>query len=453
MNYFTSINPYNLQPILEYKCHTFNDVQEKITLSDNAFRSWKSASSEHKSDCLIRLATVLRKNKTSYAATITAEMGKPITESLAEIEKCATTCEYYANNIDVFVKPKAIQADVENTFVAYQPLGIILGIMPWNFPFWQVFRFAIPTISAGNTVLLKHAPNVTGCSLAIEQAFNEAGFDDFVYQSLIIENSLTESILQDFRVKGMSLTGSEKAGSAVASLAGKYLKKSVLELGGSDPFIVLNDADIQKAAELGIQSRLQNAGQVCISAKRFIVEETVKDEFLQAILNQLSIWKPNDPTFATTKMGPLARIDLADNIERQYRETIRHGAKSLVTFHRENCLVYPMILDNVHQESIAFTEETFGPLIAISAVQNERQAIELANKSTYGLGASIFSTDVEKAEKLALEINAGIVFVNGLVKSDPRFPIGGINNSGYGRELSYFGMHEFMNAKTVVRIS
>ena len=215
---------------------------------------------------------------------------------------------------------------------------------------------------------------------------------------------------------------------------------------------MLKDADIQKAAELGIQSRLQNAGQVCISAKRFIIEESVKEEFVQAILNQLPIWKPNDPALSITKMGPLARIDLAENIERQYRETIRQGAKSLANFRRENCLVYPMILENVHSESIAFTEETFGPLIAISSVQNEEQAIELANKSVYGLGASIFSTDIEKAEKLALEINAGIIFVNGLVKSDPRFPIGGINNSGYGRELSYFGMHEFMNAK-VVRIA
>ena len=452
MSYFISTNPYNLQPIEEYKCHTFSDILQKITFADVSFQNWKSTSSAHKSDCLIKLAAVLRKNKTNYAAIITAEMGKPITESLAEIEKCASTCEYYANNIDTFIESKAIQTNAKKTYILYQPLGIILGIMPWNFPFWQVFRFVIPAISAGNTVLLKHAPNVTGCSLAIEKAFKEAGFDDFVYQSLIIENDLTESILQDFRVKGVSLTGSEKAGSAVASLAGKYLKKSVLELGGSDPFIVLKDADIQKAAKLGIQSRLQNAGQVCVSAKRFIVEETVKEEFVQAILAQLANWKPNDPTSPTTKMGPLARIDLADNIERQYREAIIQGAKSLTNFDRENCLMYPMILDNVTPESIAFSEETFGPLIAISTVKNDTQAIELAKKTTFGLGASIFSADIEKAEKLALEINAGIVFVNDLVKSDPRFPIGGINHSGYGRELSYFGMHEFMNVK-VLRIS
>lgn len=452
MHHFISTNPYNLQAIAEYKCHTSSEVLHKITLSDNAFQNWKSSSSNYKSDCLLRLASVLRKNKTNYAATITAEMGKPITESLAEIEKCATTCEYYANNMEVLLASKAIQTDAQKTGIAYQPLGVILGIMPWNFPFWQVFRFAIPSISAGNTVLLKHAPNVTGCSLAIEQAFEKAGFEDFVCQSLIIENSLTESILQDFRVKGVSLTGSEKAGSAVASLAGKYLKKSVLELGGSDPFIVLKDADIQKAAQIGIQSRLQNAGQVCVSAKRFIVEQAVKEEFVQAVLDQLPSWKPNNPTLLDTKMGPLARIDLAENIERQYRETLSQGAKSLANFYRENCLVYPMILDSVHSESTAFTEETFGPLIAISSVQNETQAIELANKTKYGLGACIFSADIEKAEKLALKINAGIVFVNDLVKSDPRFPIGGINNSGYGRELSYFGMHEFMNAK-VVRIA
>ena len=452
MRQFISTNPYTLQSIAEYKCHSLGEVQEKISFADNTFRTWKTSSTQRKSDCLIRLAEILRKNKANYAAIITAEMGKPITESLAEIEKCESTCQYYADNIDVLLARKAIQTEAHKTYITYQPLGIILGIMPWNFPFWQVFRFAIPTISAGNTVLLKHAPNVTGCGLAIEQAFKEAGFDGGVYQALIIENGLTESILQDFRVKGVSLTGSEKAGSAVASLAGKHLKKSVLELGGSDPFIVLKDADIQKAAQIGIQSRLQNAGQVCVSAKRFIVEETVKEEFVQAVLNLLPNWKPEDPMLPTTKMGPLARTDLAENIERQYRETLSQGATSLSNFYRENCLVYPMILDNVHSESIAFTEETFGPLIAISSVENETQAIELANKTSYGLGASIFSRDIEKAERLALEVNAGLVFVNGMVKSDPRFPIGGINNSGYGRELSYFGMHEFMNAK-VLRIA
>lgn len=449
MTHFKSINPFNLELIAEYRTHSISEVQKKIENADTSFQEWKNSSSEFRSDCLLKLASTFRKKKTTYAALITSEMGKPITEALAEMEKCAATCEYYAYHLDTLLQNKNLASNASRTYVRYQPLGTILGIMPWNFPFWQAIRFAIPCIAAGNTILLKHAPNVTGCSIALENAFAESGFPACIYQSLVVENEKVAYILQDFRVKGVSVTGSEKAGKAVASLAGANIKKSVLELGGSDPFIILQDADIEKAATIGLQSRLQNAGQVCVSAKRFIVEANVKDAFVDAIQKQLPAWRPNDPTLPSTKLGPMARIDLAENIERQYYQTLEQGAKSLTDFTRTGCMVAPMLLDNVPSKSVAFQEETFGPLIAICSVKDAEEALYVANDTPFGLGASIFSNDVAKAEDLASKINAGIVFVNEMVKSDPSYPIGGIQLSGYGRELFNFGMHEFMNAKVI----
>ena len=449
MNYFSIINPYSLQVIDEHSLDTPVDIQTKISNSEMAFQHWKKVSKEQRAIHLMKLAVVLRKNKTEYANLITAEMGKPITEALAEIEKCASTCTFYAEHAADFSKNIQISTEAQKTYVTFQPLGVILGVMPWNFPFWQVFRFAIPTLAVGNSILLKHASNVTGCALAIEQAFVEAEFPIQLFQTLKIKSDQVDAIIRDNRIKGVSLTGSEGAGRAVAATAGASLKKTVLELGGSDPFIVLKDADLNKAVQIGVLSRMQNAGQVCISAKRFIVEESVREAFINGMTKELSDWIPTDPSLASTKMGPMARLDLALEIEKHYHDAIKQGAHAVSVFQRENCLVHPMVLDKVRPGNVAFEVETFGPLAAIISAKDEKEAIALANQTTFGLGATIFSQDIEKAERLGLEIASGMVFVNSIVKSDPRFPIGGINNSGYGREMAGFGMHEFANIKTM----
>ncbi len=450
MKFFQTINPYNLQKIAEHEIESSNSIQTKLSLANSAFRYWCSVKSWQKTEILKKTASLLRSNKTILAVAITEEMGKPITESLAEIEKCALTCDYYGQNHAELLEEQKIKTEFFKSYVTYQPLGIILGIMPWNYPFWQVIRFAIPTLTAGNVVLLKHAPNVLGCAKLLESIFLEAGFPEGVFQNLVINTENIKEIIADQRVKGVSLTGSEKAGSEVASISGCFLKKTVLELGGNDPFIVLKDADLDKAASVALQSRMQNAGQVCISAKRWIVEESVKDAFTAKVLKNLQEWVPADPMLQSTKMGPLARLDLAENIEKQYHAAVDKGAIPLNQFKRDNCLVTPVILDNVGHESVAFREETFGPLAAIISSKTEDYAIALANDSRFGLGATIFTEDLEKAEKIALRINSGIVYVNGLVKSDPRLPVGGINNSGYGRELGSMGLMEFVNVKSII---
>ena len=450
MKRFQTINPYTLQVINDYEIDPVPLIQHKIKLAGNASRYWGNVKIWEREEILKKLGSLLRQNKTIIAALITEEMGKPITESLAEVEKCALTCEYYGNNLTKFLDQQEVHTEYLKSYIAYQPLGVILGIMPWNFPLWQVIRFAVPTIAAGNVVLLKHAPNVLGCSKNLENIFLDAGFPEGVFQNLVVDTEVIKDILSDSQIKGVSLTGSERAGKSVAALAGSNIKKSVLELGGNDPFIVLKDADLDKAASVALQSRMQNGGQVCISAKRWIVEESVKEAFTEKIMKQVHHWKPEDPMLMTSKMGPLARLDLAENIEAQYKEAIKQGAVSLTEFSRENCMVQPMILDNVSHESVVIREETFGPLAAIVSAKTEEYAIALANDSRFGLGATIFTEDKDKGEKFALKINAGIVFVNELVKSDPRFPVGGTGNSGYGRELGRMGVHEFVNAKTVI---
>ena len=450
MNCFQTINPYTFVSIAEHLIDSESIVQQKINASQDAFRYWGILKHWPKAEILKKLAILLRVNKTFLGSQITAEMGKPITESLAEVEKCALTCEFYATHAATFLQNQDVKSEFIKSYISYQPLGIILGIMPWNFPLWQVIRFAIPTLSAGNVVLLKHAPNVLGCSKSLENLFLEAGFPEGVFQSIVVETESIKAIIGDSRIKGVSLTGSESAGRAVASLAGNHIKKSVLELGGNDPFVVCKDADLDKAVAAAIQSRMQNAGQVCISAKRIIVEQSVKDEFNSRFLKLVPNWTPGDPTLPSTKMGPLARIDLAENIEKQYNEAVKHGAVSLTNYHRDNCLVYPMVLDNVCHASIAFREETFGPLAAIISAKTEEYAIALANDSCFGLGATIFTEDREKGERLAQSINTGTVFVNEPVRSDPRFPVGGINNSGYGRELGSMGLMEFVNVKSLI---
>jgi succinate-semialdehyde dehydrogenase/glutarate-semialdehyde dehydrogenase len=370
-------------------------------------------------------------------------------EAITEIEKSAGACQYFAENAEKFLADETIKTDSRKSLVSFHPTGTILAVMPWNFPFWQVIRFAAPALMAGNVGVLKHASNVSGCSLLLEEIFLNAGFPEGVFQSLLIDNRQIETILQSDIVQGVALTGSEFAGSQVASLAGKYIKKAVLELGGSDPFIVLADADLESAAKIATQSRMQNAGQSCISAKRFIVDERVKDEFTSRFLENINLLRQGDPFVETTTTGPLARVDLAEALEIQLNSSISQGARLLTGGRGEGANFRPALLDQVRPGMQAFDEETFGPLAAVVTVSSDEEAVEVANSSRYGLGASVWTRDPERGERIARQIESGSVFINALMKSDARLPFGGVKKSGYGRELSEFGIKEFVNIKSI----
>ena len=446
---FKSINPYSDETIEEFNTLTDEDLSNKLKRSTAAFEGWKRTPFNERAALFHNVAKLLRENKSSYARTISLEMGKAINEALGEVEKCAWVCEYYAENAEAFLKDEFIESDAQKSFVSYEPIGAILAVMPWNFPYWQVFRFAAPYLMAGNVALLKHAPNVCKCAIEIENIFREAGFPEGIFQSLIIEVKQVEKVLESHIVQAATLTGSEKAGASVASLAGKNIKKTVLELGGSDPFIVLADADIEKAATVAVQSRMLNAGQSCIAAKRFLVIDSIKDEFTDVVLKKIAALKTGDPLSKDTTTGPLARIDLAENLYRQVQATVKSGAGLLIGGNQDKARFEPALLVDVKPGMVNFDEETFGPAANIIPVADEKQAILYANQSIYGLGASIWTTDNERAVKLAKEIHTGGVFINSLVKSDPRLPFGGIKKSGYGRELSHHGIKEFVNAKTI----
>ncbi|ADB40389.1 NAD-dependent succinate-semialdehyde dehydrogenase [Spirosoma linguale] len=451
---FTSINPYSQKRIQTYRADSVPAIERKLKQADRAFADWSALSLPERTDYLRKVGQYLTANKQRYGELITAEMGKTMKEAIGEVEKCAATCTFYADHADAFLANQSIQSDrtdgpAEKSFVTYQPLGVVLAIMPWNFPFWQVMRFAIPGLIAGNVGLLKHAPNVFGCSLAIEEAFRECGLPTGVFQSLLVDVPVVEDLLKDKRVKAVTLTGSGRAGSSVAGIAGREIKKSVLELGGSDALIVLADADLDKAAEVAVKSRMQNAGQSCIAAKRFIIEKSVKKAFTERVLHQISQIRQGDPMDEATTMGPMARLDLADSIERQYQQTLAKGAKRLTGGEREGCNVQPILLDNVKPGMAAFDEETFGPLAVLIDAKDEVDAIRLANHSDFGLGSAIWTQDLDRAERLAYQIQAGSVFINGLMRSDARVPFGGIKMSGFGRELSEAGIKEFTNVKTI----
>lgn len=446
---FKSVNPYDQSFIGEFALHDEVAVQKKLALSAKAFKQFRLESFEQRSVWMANAAKILRKNLDDYARLITLEMGKAISESRVEIDKCARACEHYAIHAEALLKDLHISTEAKKSFVHYQPIGAVLAIMPWNFPFWQVFRFAAPSLMAGNVGLLKHAPNVCKTSLEIEKIFLEAGFPEGVFQSLIIDVDQVEGILQHDIVQAATLTGSEYAGSQLASLAGKNIKKSVLELGGSDPFIVLPDADFAKAAEVATQSRMRNAGQSCIAAKRFIVLEKAKDEFLHHFQKNIMALKQGNPLNDDTTMGPMARIDLAEKLEKQLHASTALGAKILLGGKRHDTAFEPTMLDHVTAGMPAFDEETFGPIAAIITVKSEAEAVAVANNSRYGLGASIWTKDSDKGAALAKQIETGAVFVNFLMRSDVRLPFGGIKKSGYGRELSETGIKEFMNAKTI----
>lgn len=433
----------NNQIIQEYAEYSKEQVDTKINNSHTAFQVWSKTDFDYRAHKLRLVGEVLIAGKQSYAEIISQEMGKPLTEAIKEVEKCAWVCEYYADHAQEFLKDEFITTEYTRSYVTYRPLGIVLAIMPWNFPFWQVFRFAAPTLMAGNTAVLKHASNVSGCALAIEEIFKKAGLDANIFQTLLVSAKNVEPIIANPLVKAVTLTGSTRAGKTVAQLAGAHLKKTVLELGGSDPYIILDDADLDIAAKLCTTSRLLNCGQSCIAAKRFIVHEKIHDIFIQKVKEQIQ----------NAKLGPMARIDLRDELHQQVKKSIELGAKCIEggEIPKGAGAFYPAtILSNVKKDMPAYDEEIFGPVFSIIKVKDLPEALAVANDTEFGLGAAIFSKNLESTEKVAKqELLAGACFINDFVKSDPRLPFGGIGQSGYGRELSHHGIKEFVNVKTI----
>lgn len=446
---FTSVNPWNQEIVGTHTAHTTDEMELILNQSADAFKSWSREPLTRRTDLIKKAGQVLRDNVEEYAVMITREMGKPLSESRAEVNKCAWVCDYYAENAAGFLKKEVIKTDAKESFVRHDPIGTVFAIMPWNFPFWQVFRFAAPTLTAGNTGLLKHAPNVFGCAKLIEDVFTKAGYPSGVFQNLVVHHDQTEKIIAHDAVRAVTLTGSEAAGAAVAQLAGKYIKKSLLELGGNNSFIVLEDADIEQAVKTAVSARMLNCGQSCIAAKRFILLEGIYDEFVSRFTDAVSKLRSGDTRDEATQVGPLARKDLADQLQRQVRKSVEQGARVLLGGNQDNCYHEPTILGDVKPGMAAFDEETFGPLAAVIRARDIDEAFELSERSKFGLGTTVFTKDIAKAVEYADRVSDGAYFVNELVKSDPRLPFGGTKRSGYGRELSRDGMLEFVNRKTV----
>lgn len=446
---FKSVNPYNNQQVGKFIALTAIELDEKLDKSQKAYTTWRKVPIADRCQLIKKAGQILRDNVEEYAKMITLEMGKPISESRIEVNKCAWVCDYYAENGETFLADEIIATDAAQSFVKHDPIGAILAVMPWNFPFWQVFRFAAPTLITGNTELLKHASNVFGCAELIEEIFTKAGIPDGVFQNLIVHHDQTEKIIAHEAVQAVSLTGSEKAGAAVAEIAGKYIKKSVLELGGNNAFIVWEDADIDSAVQTAVVARMLNGGQSCIAAKRFILMEGIYDEFVSKFTKAVSELKSGNPLDEDTKIGPLARKDLANQLHKQVTESIKLGAKLVLGGNQKDCYYEPTILGNVTPGMPAFDEETFGPLAAMIKAKDIEHAFVLSEKSKYGLGVTVFTKNIEKAISYADRISDGAYFINELVKSDPRLPFGGTKKSGYGRELSKDGILEFVNRKTV----
>jgi succinate-semialdehyde dehydrogenase/glutarate-semialdehyde dehydrogenase len=448
----TTINPATEEVIAEFEADSVAAIDQKLQRAHDAFKMWREVPIGERASALRNVAAKLRESSPQLAALITSEMGKTLAEAEAEIEKSAGNCDYYADNGPQMLEAEVIATTARESYVSFEPLGVILAVMPWNFPVWQLIRHAAPALIAGNTIVLKHASNVTGCALAIERIFVQAGVPEGCLQALVIPGSRVEAVIEDPRIVAVTLTGSDAVGSKIAETAGRMIKKTVLELGGSDAFVVLEDADLVKAAEYGARSRFQNAGQVCISAKRFIVVDRVADKFIEnmkAIADSLPM---GDPTDRTTKMGPMARADLRDGIERQLGETLKAGADLVTGGTRPEGKGYyfpPTIVDNVQPSMTLFREESFGPVAAITRVPDEAAAIAAANDSPYGLGSALWTQDIERGKELARKIEAGGVFINGMTVSNWKVPFGGVKRSGYGRELSTYGMREFVNIQTV----
>ena len=447
-----SVNPATGEVLRRFDPFTDEQVADALKEAQAAYVAWRERSVAERAVPMRALAALLRERRDRYALLITTEMGKPITQARAELEKCAAGCDFYAEHAAGFLGPQHVETTARESYVAFEPLGIVLAVMPWNFPFWQVVRFAAPALMAGNAAILKHASNVPQCALAIEEAVRDAGFPRGLLRTVLVAGGGIEPLIADDRIRAVTLTGSSDTGARIASLAGRALKKVVLELGGSDPFIVLDDADLAAAGQIAARARNQNAGQSCIAAKRFLVTGGAADDFerhFEAAIRALRVGDPKDPA---TDVGPLARQDLREALERQVRASVGHGARVVVggaAREGRGFFFEPTLLADVTEEMPVLREETFGPVAALMRVRDADEAVEVANRSSYGLGAALWTRDIARARELARRIESGSVFVNGMVSSDPRLPFGGVKGSGYGRELSEFGIREFVNVQTV----
>jgi succinate-semialdehyde dehydrogenase/glutarate-semialdehyde dehydrogenase len=448
-----AVNPATGETIEEYPETPPEEVDRILHAADAAFHAWRRTSVQERAARLREAARLLRERAPEYARLMALEMGKPVRAGRAEAEKCALACDYYAENGPRFLAPEMVETDAGRSFVAFRPLGAVLAIMPWNFPFWQVFRFAAPALMAGNAAVLKHASNVPGCALAIERLLRDAGFPPDLFRTVLVGSDAVDGIIGHPAVRAVTLTGGTPAGRAVAASAGRRVKKTVLELGGSDPYIVLEDADLEHAAAVCVASRLINSGQSCIAAKRFIVVESVREEFERLFIERMRAARMGDPLDEATELGPLARHDLRDGLHEQVQASVRAGARLVLGGEiPEGPGAYypPTVLTDVKKGMPAFDDESFGPVAAIVPARDEAEAIRLANDSLFGLGAAVFTRDRERGERIATEeLEAGSCFVNAFVRSDPRLPFGGVKESGYGRELSHYGLREFVNIKTV----
>ncbi len=447
-----TINPATGEVVKTFQAHTAEEVKQKLEAAEQAFRSWRNTSFEERAKYMQRCADLLEEHAEKYGRIITLEMGKPLKDAIGEVRKCATACSYYAKHAEEFLKDEEVESKASRSLISYEPLGVILAVMPWNFPFWQVFRFVAPALMAGNVGVLKHASNVPQCALAIEEVIGEAGFPDNVFQALLVGSREVDAIIENDIIKAVTLTGSESAGSKVAQKAGEQIKKTVLELGGSDPFIVLEDADLEEASTFAVRSRMINTGQSCIAAKRFIIVESIADAFLQKMKEKMAALRTGNPLEEECDYGPLARKDLAEELEKQVQETIEKGATVILDGGREGkdtAYFKPMILKDVKPGMPAYEDELFGPVATVLVAKDEQEAVAIANDHRYGLGGSIWTKDKERGLKLARQVESGAVFVNALVASSPEIPFGGVKKSGYGRELSYIGIREFVNQKSI----
>ena len=444
-----SINPYTNEVLFEFEELGDDQLQLKLDLAQETFLSWKQVSFAKRSESMVKAAGLLKSNSEKYGTIISQEMGKPIAQAIGEVEKCAWVCEYYAEQAENQLQDEVIKTDADKSYVSYEPLGVVLAVMPWNFPFWQVFRFAAPALMAGNVGVLKHASNVMRSAQMIQEVFENAGFPEGCFQNLIVGSDKVESIIKNEIIKAVTLTGSMPAGSSVASIAGSCIKKTVLELGGSNALVVFADADLDKAVETCVLARFQNTGQSCIAGKRLLLHKDIEKEFTDRFVRRVSELKSGDPMDRETYIGVLAREDLARDLEKQVAASVAQGAKIILGGERKGTYFEPTILKEVTTEMPVFKEETFGPAIGITVFGTDEEAVDLVNLSRFGLGVSLFTHDMERVGRLVPKFDEGAVFVNELVKSDPRLPFGGVKISGYGRELSSHGIREFVNKKTV----
>lgn len=448
-----SINPANEELIHQYEEMSDAVVAGILDKTTLAYHEWKLSAFNNRSSLMKNAAKILRDKKDEIAKLMTLEMGKPILQSKAEVEKCAWVCDYYAENAEKFLANEEVKTEFSTSYVSYQPIGVVLAVMPWNFPFWQVFRFAAPTLMAGNAGVLKHSSNVMGCALAIEKVFIEAGFPENVFRTLVISSKKVEAVIRNKNIQAVTLTGSTPAGKSVASIAGSEVKKTLLELGGSDPYVILEDADLESAAEICVNSRLINGGQSCIAAKRFIIVEEIYKMFEELFVQKMKSKKMGDPFDESNHLGPQARTDLRDELHAQVKQSIDKGAKLLLGGEIpkiKGAYYPPTVLANVTPGMPAYDDEIFGPVASLIKVKDEAEAIKIANATSFGLGAAVFTGNISRGKQIAeKELIAGSCFVNDSVRSDPRLPFGGVKESGYGRELSLFGIREFVNIKTV----